>query len=370
MSAEPGDRAGPMTAVPVDAVLVQPGLQPAIRDGLDIVRVTTTTVVTLGLGREQVCALCGGEASKLRRLGGVGLRLCPACYQMAKRAARASGEGLRDFSIRDFDRTLYNEMLNMGLASRTIGQYMRTIWTAERWFAANRWYLARALPEQVRLYADTKPLTFASRNLLRAALKHYWVICAHPKSPAGAIRVPVKPAMVCRALESDEARLLVGVAQRHGDRRGLAVLLGLYQGLRREEIATLRWQSFDTVEAGWMKVFGKGSKTRTIPLHPTVVEALAKADRSSEWVFAGRSGKGPVCPATIWQWVRDLAIEAGLPPIRTHWTRHTALATMNDATGDLRTVQAFAGHSKPEQTAGYTRASKSRLRDAVRSMDY
>ncbi len=126
-------------------------------------------------------------------------------------------------------------------------------------------------------------------------------------------------------------------------------------------------------DSGWLTVVGKGSKRRRIPLHAVTVEALttvlAGREDSSEWVFPGRFG-GPVNPATIWQWVRELAIDTGLPPIKCHWLRHSGLATMNDNTGDLRAVQAFAGHSRPEITSGYTRAKNTALRKVVDSLDY
>ncbi len=56
--------------------------------------------------------------------------------------------------------------------------------------------------------------------------------------------------------------------------------------------------------------------------------------------------------------------------MKVHQLRHTALSTMNDMTGDLRTVQYFAGHSRPETTSNYTRVSGRRLRAAVESLDY
>lgn len=46
------------------------------------------------------------------------------------------------------------------------------------------------------------------------------------------------------------------------------------------------------------------------------------------------------------------------------------LATANDNTGDLRAVQSFAGHAKPETTSLYTRANARRLAAVVASIDY
>jgi site-specific recombinase XerD len=50
--------------------------------------------------------------------------------------------------------------------------------------------------------------------------------------------------------------------------------------------------------------------------------------------------------------------------------RHTMLTEANDRSGDLRTVQEIARHMRPETTAGYTRASDRRLRNAVAAICY
>ncbi len=68
--------------------------------------------------------------------------------------------------------------------------------------------------------------------------------------------------------------------------------------------------------------------------------------------------------------IRDLADEAGVGPVRPHDLHHTCLATQNDRTGDLRAVQAFAGHSKPETTSGYTRARDEALKKLSEALDY
>lgn len=173
--------------------------------------------------------------------------------------------------------------------------------------------------------------------------------------------------MVCKALDENDARTLARAAVGRDDQKGRAVLLGMYQAMRREEIACFRWDALDGDK--WVTVIGKGAKSRTIPLHPVVARALDGAPRCGAYVFPGQVG-GHVSVATIWNWVRAVSDEAGVGMVRPHWLRHTALATSNDVTGDLRTVQHFAGHAKPETTAGYTRASKQRLQDAVRAIAY
>jgi integrase/recombinase XerD len=258
-------------------------------------------------------------------------------------------------------------LLGLGLAPRSVQLYARTIEIALIYFQGRGWDLARATPEQVAVYAATRPLTFGVRSLLRISLGHYWAFTDHPHPPVKAVRCPPKPAMVCKALDDDDARLLSKAARARHDHKGLVVVLGLYQGQRREEIATTRWETFDG--SGWMTVVGKGAKSRTIPVHAATLEALSYVERSSEWVFPGRS-RGHASPASIWNWVRLVADEAGVGLVRPHWLRHTCLATQNDRTGDLRAVQHFAGHARSATTEGYTRATKAALRRVSDALDY
>lgn len=258
-------------------------------------------------------------------------------------------------------------LLALGLAPKTARLYARNIYAAEMWCQERGEKLATLSPELVVELAATKPLTHSTRTILRAALRHYWERAERENPPVRAIRVPPEPRHGCRALEEDDARILAKTARARADRQGLAVVLGLYQAMRREEIATLPWSSLR--DDGFLRIMGKGSKERRIPLHPVTAEALTWVPRVSDYVFTGRFG-GPVTPATIWAWVREVSEASGVATIAPHVLRHTSLATANDNTGDLRAVQTFAGHSKPETTAIYTRANARRLAAVVASIDY
>lgn len=263
--------------------------------------------------------------------------------------------------------SLTEALILRGLAPKTIRIYCRTIRDAAGWCEDRGETLANATTRTIAAYSASRPRTASSQQIIRAALAHYWEIKGRKDPPLRAIRVPPKPKMVCLALEADEARVLADAALARGDSPGLAVLLGLYQALRREEIATLPWDAFH--DDGWMTVTGKGSVTATIPVNPIITEVLSRHPRSSQWLFPGTRG-GACHPATIWTWVRLVAEEAGLEGVTVHRLRHSALAQAQDATGDLRSVQTFARHSRPEITAGYTRTSSTRLKAVMSSIEY
>jgi len=257
-----------------------------------------------------------------------------------------------------------NWMVGEGYARKTCVCYRTTLIAADRSID-----LATVDAVTLRDFAESLPWARSSRVGLRSALRAYWRFLARQDGPEGAVRIPRKRRLKCKALEEADAGRLALAAAARGDRKGLAVLLGLYAGLRRNEIATLRWHDVDGV---WLNIIGKADREREIPMHPVLAGALAAhascparvGRQSSEWVFPGRFG-GPQHPTTVWGWVRDVCADARLPPIPTHVLRHTALATALDATGDLRTVQELAGHASPETTAGYTRTTRRALERAV-----
>jgi integrase len=260
------------------------------------------------------------------------------------------------------------ELLERGLSPRTANYYARTVQRAELWCDRQGVSLAQASAVTIIEYAATLPRTFSSLSCLHKALAHYWDLCGREDPPLRAIRVPPRRRMECRALDEDQARRLSDVARARGDDHGLAVVLGLYLALRREEIATLRWDCFG--QDGWVTITGKGDVTARIPVHPVAAELLAATERRGPWVFPGRVGGGHVSPATVWGWIRRVADEAGVDGVAPHRLRHTALATALDNTRDLRGTQDFARHADPRVTAGYTRTTKQRLAVVVAAVDY
>lgn len=258
-------------------------------------------------------------------------------------------------------------LLAAGLSPRTVNHYLGAIRRARDWFEAHGLDLSQATATDLASYVEGLPRTWATRNLVRAALTHLWRAEGRHDPPVRALRVPPKPPMTCRALEREDARLLAKTARNHGGREGLAVAVALYMGLRREEVARLRW---DALSDGWVTIVGKGDRSRTLPVHPVVVDLLAGIDRGGgPYVFAGRGG-GHVNPATVWQWMRDLSVVAGLGQVPTHVARHTMLAEANDRTGDLRSTQHWAGHANPAVTSGYTRTTARRLTAVMEAIDY
>jgi integrase len=258
----------------------------------------------------------------------------------------------------------------LGLRPKTIQSYVLVYRRAERLASELGTTVLALTATEVREISERWPRTRSSRIQLRTALVHVWRACDRAGGPAQAVPVPTKPRYRCRALAEAPAAILAAVAAADETPAGLAVCLGLFAGLRREEIARLEWSHIDS--SGWLLVVGKRDVTGEIPLHPDLLEALrvTEATRSaSPFVFPGRVA-GHVSPATVWTWSRRIGRRALGVPVPTHVLRHTAIATLNDATGDLRAAQEFARHRSPETTEVYTRVTRRRLEEAVARIHY
>lgn len=267
-----------------------------------------------------------------------------------------------------------DDLLGLGLAPRTAYIYARFLGRAVALLAERGVGLADCKGPDVALMAEKIGNGHSQRQILRAAMVAGWDVIGRDDPPTRALRVPPRPKARCRALSEGGARQLEATAWGLQDEDpGLAVLIGLYSGLRRAEIAQLRWEHVVLDEHGrpeWLTVIGKGGLRADVPIHPVLAEVLERRRRAQGWVFPGRFRGQPVTPSTVWLWVRQTATQAGLGPISTHILRHTALAEANDRSGDLRAVQEIARHSRPETTAGYTRVTSQRLQAVMAMVDY
>lgn len=271
------------------------------------------------------------------------------------------------------DTTHYEEwLLAQGLDPSTVNIYRGKLNRAAMIAGERGWDLRHMTASDLGLLAECWPRTSSSLTLLKAALIHYWAMYG-VDNPAKAIRTPKRPPYKYLGVEPEQATLLARTADGWWP-HGSAVLLGLYLALRREEIASLRWECFDH-DMEWVTIFGKGSKTRYLPVHDTLRKELAPY-MAEGYVFPGRH-RTYVHTATVRTWVGAVAAEARIGPhpkspnpLSPHQLRHTCLATMNDETGDLRITQYFAGHSDPKITSRYTRATERRLIAAVGALKY
>jgi integrase len=264
--------------------------------------------------------------------------------------------------------TFHDFLLAQGLAERTVAIYRNLIDQAVLWFVDRDSDLAEASAVDLVAWASELSPSRSRRRQARFAIQHYLVWLGKNTAIAKAVRVPPKPRYFCQAVSLEEAGNLNRVALKKGFPRGTAVLLGFYLALRVHEIAGARWDGFDAGMSRYT-LTGKGSYTATLPVHETLRQHLEPLPTRYLFLFPGersphvtrkRSGNGS----------RTWAARPGIEDLRTHQLRHTAIATLHDATGDLRTAAEFARHRRVETTMIYSRTPEATLRKAVDSISY
>jgi integrase len=217
-----------------------------------------------------------------------------------------------------------------------------------------------------------------TRRSYRATLRAFytWAEQSRRMRRNPALSLPAVPAPHTVPRPTPEG-VIKGALASCSDRDRLILSLAAYAGLRRAEIAGLRW---DDITSDNIRVHGKGGKVRIVPVHPElqrqiVAEKLRRnAGRSGTgyrytagldgpWLFPGQCD-GHMTPAAIGK----TAVRALGPGWGAHSLRHRFATRVYAGTHDLLAVQELLGHSKPETSRRYTQLSDGALSDAVNTL--
>jgi integrase/recombinase XerC len=143
--------------------------------------------------------------------------------------------------------------------------------------------------------------------------------------------------------------------------RDLAIVELMYSsGLRVSETANIDLNDFEE-EMSFLRVLGKGSKTRIVPLGRYAIHAIQnwikereKYSEKSKALFINLKGSR-LSVRSIQLRLKRLALKQGLPPVHPHMLRHSFATHMLESSGDLRTIQELLGHSSLSTTQIYTK---------------
>lgn len=154
--------------------------------------------------------------------------------------------------------------------------------------------------------------------------------------------------------------------------RDRAILELLYaSGLRISELVNARLENLNQ-EDGFIRVTGKGNKTRIVPVGKSARAAienylsserptLVKPKTSSEIFLSIRGGR--LTTQRVWQIVKKRAEEAGLDSnVYPHLMRHSFATHLLSNGADLRVIQELLGHADISTTQIYTHVDQKRLK--------
>jgi integrase/recombinase XerD len=192
--------------------------------------------------------------------------------------------------------------------------------------------------------------------------------------PSGDVGAPRVPQGIPKALTEPEVDALLGAVAGDGPRaqRDRAILEVLYAGgLRISELVGLDLGDIDLYD-GLVRVLGKGSKERVVPLGRSAREAVGDylttgrpqlTRRASNTALFLNARGGRLTRQGAWLIVRDVGGRAGLGGrLSPHALRHSCATHMLDHGADIRVVQELLGHASLSTTQVYTKVSPERLR--------
>lgn len=153
--------------------------------------------------------------------------------------------------------------------------------------------------------------------------------------------------------------------------RDRAILETLYaSGLRVSELCSLDLYSVDDKS---VRVMGKGSKERIVPIGEEAVEAIDhyllqfRGNYDSEKqpaLFVDKRG-GRIDRSAVWRMIKNYGKQAGITKnISPHTLRHSFATHLLDNGADLRVIQEMLGHASISSTERYTHLSRSHLHEA------
>ena len=195
--------------------------------------------------------------------------------------------------------------------------------------------------------------------------------------PTELLESPKQPDHLPEVLSTAEVDLLeqaIDLSKWEGHRNRAIIEVLFSCGLRVSELTNLKLSNL-YIEEQYIRVMGKGSKERLVPISPRALDELNYwfADRNvmkikpgeEDYVFLNRRGQH-LTRTMILIMIKRYAIEAGIKKtISPHTLRHSFATSLLEGGADLRAIQAMLGHESIGTTEIYTHIDTSTLRQEI-----
>jgi len=190
------------------------------------------------------------------------------------------------------------------------------------------------------------------------------------ETPKTGLRLPV-----VLSLEEIDAILAVIDLSTASGTRNYAIIETLYScGLRISELINLRFSDFFP-EEGFIRVEGKGSKQRLVPISDTAIQKIKDwltyrnqitiKKGNEDIIFVSGRGKA-VSRVTVFYYIRQYAEAAGIKKnISPHVFRHSFATHLLERGANIRIIQEMLGHEKITTTEIYTHLDRNFLRQEI-----
>jgi integrase/recombinase XerD len=271
--------------------------------------------------------------------------------------------------------------LERGLSENTLSAYRSDLQSLARWLRSNDSELLHAARYdllaylQKRVEEGAKPRS--SARLLSSMRRFYRYLLRESllkEDPSARIDAPKLGRPLPKTLTEEEVERLLAapdIATPMGLRDRAMLELLYASGLRVSELVNLLLLQVN-FQQGVVKVMGKGSKERLVPLGEEALHWLQRfmregrglllGDKRSEALFPSKRGSA-MSRQAFWQLIKRYAVQGGISkPLSPHTLRHAFATHLLNHGADLRVVQLLLGHSSLSTTQIYTFVAQERLK--------
>ena len=181
-------------------------------------------------------------------------------------------------------------------------------------------------------------------------------------SPFELINSPKSPNHLPNILSPEEVSQLLNFKPKNAqEKRDLAIIELIYSsGLRVSEAVNSNITDFED-NKNFLRVLGKGSKTRLVPVgryaQTAINDWIIERDKllsKDNALFLNLRGSR-ITTRSVQERIKNIALMQGLPPVNPHMLRHSFATHLLESSGDLRSIQELLGHSSLSTTQIYTR---------------
>lgn len=274
--------------------------------------------------------------------------------------------------------------LEKGYSANTLDAYMRDVDKLLRYLAVEQVNVLDVKLEDLEHFAAfISDLGIGPRSLARilSGVRQFYrflVIDGYLEiDPTELLESPKQPDHLPEVLSTAEVDLLeqaIDLSKWEGHRNRAIIEVLFSCGLRVSELTNLKLSNL-YIEEQYIRVMGKGSKERLVPISPRALDELNYwfADRNvmkikpgeEDYVFLNRRGQH-LTRTMILIMIKRYAVEAGIKKtISPHTLRHSFATSLLEGGADLRAIQAMLGHESIGTTEIYTHIDTSTLRQEI-----
>ena len=274
--------------------------------------------------------------------------------------------------------------LEKGYSLNTLDAYMRDVDKLFRYLAVEQVDVLDVKLEDLEHFAAfISDLGIGPRSLARilSGVRQFYrflVVDGYLEvDPTELLESPKQPDHLPEVLSTAEVDLLeqaIDLSKWEGHRNRAIIEVLFSCGLRVSELTNLKLSNL-YIEEQYIRVMGKGSKERLVPISPRALDELNYwfADRNvmkikpgeEDYVFLNRRGQH-LTRTMILIMIKRYAVEAGIKKtISPHTLRHSFATSLLEGGADLRAIQAMLGHESIGTTEIYTHIDTSTLRQEI-----